>query len=175
MDEPIAWLRQAIADRKAAERFAADNDGASRCHAIAKWQQTSEKAIKAIIAALNNARVIHTQIGYFHGVERFISLLIRLPHAVDNRATQQHLHGFLNQETRSGIKELDALVPKRPPPGENPRRNTEYPFIDANAQWTYPAADGTFSQAEMERFRALAHRILDNASRIVSAIRRRPK
>ena len=39
MDEPTAWLYQAMADRHAAERFVADEVGTGRCHAIAKWQQ----------------------------------------------------------------------------------------------------------------------------------------
>ena len=42
MDEPAAWLHQAMADRQAAERFVADDQGTGRCHAIAKWQQTLE-------------------------------------------------------------------------------------------------------------------------------------
>jgi hypothetical protein len=32
-----------------------------------------------------------------------------------------------------------------------------------------------FSQAEIQQFRALAHRVLDGAERIVSVIRRRPR
>lgn len=163
------------ADWKAAEQFAAVQEAAVRCHAIAKWQQGVEKAIKALVAALRESGVLNIQIGYRHEVARFISVLIRLPRAAGNRTIQHHLHGLLDQNNRAAIKDLDALAPRRPPPGERPRRNTEYPFVDTNGQWTYPAAEEVFSQAEIQRFRALTHRIVDKVGRMVSAIRRGPK
>jgi hypothetical protein len=169
VDEPIAWLSQAAADRHAAERFVADEKGTGRCHAIAKWQQTVEKAVKALVAALHDAGILGAGVRAKHDVERYIWALLRLPRAAGNRTIQQLLHGLLDQNTRSGISALDALVPRLPP-----RRNTEYPFPE-DGQWTYPAAEGVFSVQEVERFRALAHRILEGAGRIVSAIRRRPR
>jgi hypothetical protein len=171
-DESIAWLEQSSADRLAAEKFLADSSGKSRCHAIAKWQQTVEKAIKAVIAALREVGVLAIEIGYRHEVERFISVLLRLPRAADNKTIQQHLRGLLDESTRSGIRSLDALAPHRPAPGQPPGRNTEYPFRDPQAAWTYPAAAGTFSVEEIRRYRALAYRISAGAKRIVSAIRR---
>lgn len=175
MDEPLAWLRQAVADRLAAERFIADKGGAIPCHAVAKYQQTVEKAIKAIVAALRDIGVLHIEIGYQHEVERFMNVLIRLPRAAENKTVQQHLRGLLDENTRAGIRSLDALVPRRPPPGERPHKNTEYPFCDAEGEWIYPAADGVFSSEDVSRFRAMAHRIADRAGQILSAIRRRPK
>jgi HEPN domain-containing protein len=175
VDESLAWLRQAAADRDAAEWLAAGKGRSWLCHSIAKWQQTVEKAIKAVIAALREAKVLHIEIGYQHGVDRFIRVLIRLPRARDNRAIQQHLHGLLSEETRAGIRELDGLVPHRPPAGADPQRNTEYPFVGPRRDWTYPAAKDIFSDEESGRFRSLAHRILDQAGRIVSMIRRRPR
>ena len=175
VDESLAWLQQAFADRTAAERFNADNEGKTRCHALAKWQQTVEKAIKAVVAALRQAGVLHIEIGYRHEVERFMSVLLRLPHAEDNRAVQQHLKRLLDENTRAGIRSLDALVPQRPGPGERPRRNTEYPFQNPEGQWTYPAAEEVFSSEEVRRFRGLAFRIVDGAGRIISAIRRAPR
>ena len=114
MDESFAWLQQASADRQAAERFAGSAEGWARCHALAKCQQTVEKAIKAIVAALRDAKVLHIEIGYRHEVARFLNVLIRLPHAAANRAIQRHLQSFLNQDTRNGIRDLDALAPRRP-------------------------------------------------------------
>ena len=175
MNESIAWLQQALADRQAAERFAGSAEGWTRCHALAKCQQTVEKAIKALVAALRDAGVLHLEIGYRHEVERFLKVLIRLPHAADHRAIQRHLQSFLNQDTRNGIRSLDALAPRAPAPGERPRRNTEYPFHDTGGSWTYPAAEDIFLAEEVERFRQLAHRIVDNAGRIIRAIRRTPK
>jgi HEPN domain-containing protein len=175
VDEPTAWLRQATADWRAAEHLVDAADDEARCHAIAKWQQTVEKAIKAQIAAMRDAGILHTPVGFKHEVEHFISVLIRLPHAEDNRTIQQHLHGLLDQETRQGIRELDALVPRRPLSGNLPRRNTEYPFMMDAANWTFPAAANVFSADEIKRFRSLAYRVLERVGRIISAIRRRPK
>jgi HEPN domain-containing protein len=174
VDEPIAWLLQARADRKAAELLAADTAASGRCHAVSKWQQTVEKAIKAVVAGLRDAGVLHIEIGYAHGVDRFVSVLIRLPHAKDIRTIQQQLHGFLDQDTRAGLRALDALVPRRPA-GGGPQRNTEYPFLEANGDWTFPAAENVFSETEVQRFRSLAKRTLDSSGRIVAALRRSPK
>lgn len=175
MDESFAWLQQALADRVAVEQFAGNAASGTRCHALAKCQQTVKKAIKAIVAALRDAKILSIEIGYRHEVARFLNVLIRLPHAAANRAIQRHLQSFLNQDTRKGIHALDALAPKAPAPGQGPRRNTEYPFHDASGNWTYPAAEATFSVEEVERFRQLAYRIVDNAARIITAIRRAPK
>lgn len=170
MDEAAALLEQAKADRKAAERFVEDDAGTGRCHAIAKWQQTVEKAIKSIVAALHQAGILGA--GYYprHDVERYVGALIRLPRQPGHQTVQSKLHGLLDQQTRAGIRALDGLAPRRPA-----GRNTEYPFQDDMGQWTYPAAPGVFSEEEVGRFRELAHRVLEGAARIVSALRRRPR
>jgi hypothetical protein len=170
----MAWLLQAQADREAAELLAGNEVRHSYCHAIAKWQQTVEKAIKSLVACLRHSGVLHIEIGYKHGVERFVSVLIRLPHARDNRTIQQQIHGFLDQQTRDGLRALDALVPHRPAAGNSPQRNTEYPFLKADGGWTYPAFEKVFSDEEIRQFRSLAQRVLDKVWRIVSALRRRP-
>src|SRR4051794_11789125 len=79
MDEPTAWLSQARADWRAAERFLAAEENAVYCHAIAKWQQTLEKAIKAIVSALHDAGILGTGIRAKHDVERYVRVLVRLP------------------------------------------------------------------------------------------------
>ena len=170
MDEPTAWLHQARADRLAAERFVSDEKGTGRCHAVAKWQQTVEKAVKSLVAVLHDAGILGSGVRTKHDVERYVGALVRLPRAARNRKVQQLLQGLLDQRTRAGIKSLDGLAPQLPP-----RRNTEYPFRDTNGEWTYPAAEEVFSQEECQEFRALSHRILDGAGRIVSIIRRRPQ
>jgi hypothetical protein len=170
VDEPTAWLYQAKADWQAAERFARDEVETGHCHAIAKWQQTVEKAVKGMVFALHHAGISKTNFRLSHEIGPYLVGLTRLPRAAHHRAIQQLLHGLLDQQTRAAIMALDGLVPKR-----LPRRNTEYPFLDAYGQWTYPAADGVFSQEEFQQFRFLAHRVLDGASRIVSAIRRGPR
>ena len=112
MDEPTAWLYQAMADRQAAERFVADEVGTSRCHAIAKWQQTVEKAVKALVSALHDAGILGAGVLPRHEVERYVRALIRLPRAAGNRTIQQNLHGLLDQNTRAGIRALDGLAPQ---------------------------------------------------------------
>lgn len=175
MDEAAAWLGQAIADHKAAEHLAADPDRYGRCQAIAKWQQAVEKAFKSLIAALRDAGIVHIEIGYGHTIERFLDLLIRLPHAGTHTVVQRKLRGFLDQQTRAGIAAFDGLVPKRPPPGQQPGRNTEYPYHVGGGQWTYPAAQGVFSSDEFQRFRALAYRVVERIDRLVADIRRTGK
>jgi len=169
VDEPTAWLYQAAADREAAEHLVARSTGAGRCYAVAHWQQTVEKSIKAMVLALHEAGVLGSGIRPWHEVEPYVAWLLRLPRAAPNRAIQGVLRGLLSQGARAGIRALDALVPRWPPP-----RNTEYPFRDAGGDWTYPAAAGVFSQAESDQFRALAYRVLGAAGRVVSLIRRRP-
>lgn len=169
MDEPTAWLYQALADRQAAELFMSDEAGAGRCQAISKWQQTVEKSVKALVSALHDAGILGAGFRPRHEVERYVAMLVRLPRAAGNRTIQHLLHGLLDQKTREGIKALDGLAPQMPP-----RRNTEYPFQDTSGGWTYPAAEGVFSQEEVQQFRALAHRVQDGAGRIVSVLRRRP-
>lgn len=167
MDEPTAWLYQARADWKAAERFEVGTD---RCHAIAKWQQTVEKAVKALVSGLHDAQILGAGVVHVHEVERYLGALIRLPLDAANQTIRRKRSGLLDQSTRAGIRVLDGLAPQRVT-----RRNTEYPFRDALGQWTYPAAEDVFSPDEVQQFRALAHRVLDGAERIVSAIRRRPR
>jgi len=170
VDEPTAWLYQARADWQAAERFVADEIGTGRCHAIAKWQQTVEKAIKALMAALHDAGILGAGFRARHEVGGYIDSLIRLPRSTSNRAIQQLLHGMLDPNTRAGIKTLDGLAPRFPP-----QRNTEYPFQVAQDRWVYPAAEEVFSQGEVQQFRDLAYRVLDGAERVVSGIRRQPR
>ena len=170
MDEPAAWLSQARADRLAAERFVTDDDGTAPCHAIAKWQQTVEKAVKAVVSALQGAGISRVGISAKHEVAPYIKILIRLPRDEDNKSNQKRLYGILDQKTQAGIIALDSLVPRLPP-----RRNTEYPFQDAHGKWSFPAAKDVFSPAGVQQFRALAHRVLVGAEEIVYAIRRRPK
>jgi hypothetical protein len=178
VDESHAWLEQAISDRSAAELLADGEDVGRWCHAIAKYQQAVEKAVKAIVAALREGRMSFNEIGYRHEVQPFVRILTHVPRAPRARGRPDiagHLSRLLDQRTRDSIRELEALIPKQPPRGELHRRNTEYPFQDARSQWTYPAARDTFSREEVQRFRDLSHRIADGASRIIAALRRAPR
>jgi hypothetical protein len=175
VDESRAWLEQALSDRSTAELLAAGEDVGRWCHAIAKYQQAVEKAVKAIVVALREARMSFNEIGYRHEVQPFVRILTHVPRARGRPDIAGHLSRLLDQRTRDSIRELEALIPKQPPRGELHRRNTEYPFQATRSQWTFPAARDTFSLEEVQRFRDLSHRIADGASRIIVALRRAPR
>jgi hypothetical protein len=175
--ESLAWLRQAVADRKAAEREYTANGGTHVwCHAVAKYQQTVEKAIKAVIAALRESGFRYgPPIGFTHGVERHVRWLVRLPRAIDSESVRRHLIRLFDSKTRSAIWRLEGLAPKAPAAGAPLPRNTEYPFHDAAGEWTCPALPDTFSREEVDQYRGLACRITDSAAWVVAALRRRSK
>lgn len=88
MDETEAWLSQALSDRHAAERFLADKEGIGRCHAIAKWQQTVEKSVKAMVCALSDAGIVGINVRARHEVTPYVGMLTRLPRAAGNKPIQ---------------------------------------------------------------------------------------
>ena len=163
MDEANAWLEQARSDQIAAERLAGGNAGRDLCHAIAKYQQTVEKAVKAIVAELRGRGIPDMRIGPRHDVEPLVSA------GPSTRARRSHdifsrLNSLFSQNIRAEIRILDALVPRWPARGQSPRKNTEYPFQDSRGHWTYPAAQGVFFSTEVQQFRALSRRIIHGAS-----------
>jgi hypothetical protein len=172
MSEHRAWLRQAQRDREVAERAVDLGDASTFCHGLAKLQQAVEKSVKALIVALRDHRDLEIAVGWAHGVERFMGILIRLPRAVgDRNDIQGHIRRLLDENTRGDIRALDRLAPRRPPPGLPPQRNTEYPFLHAG-EWHAPADLDIFSRQELDRFRALAGRIVAGCARLISAIER---
>ena len=134
MNESLAWLSQALSDRSAADGFIGDTDSTRWCHAVAKYQQTVEKAIKAIVVALREVGVRTKSIGYTHPIEPFVSILVRLPRAAGTRDITSHLSRLLDESTRASINSLEVLIPRQPPPGQPHHKNTEYPFQDSQNQ-----------------------------------------
>jgi hypothetical protein len=179
VDEAFAWLNQALADREAAEReYNSTLKAGSRiwCHALAMYQQTIEKSVKAMVAALRQAGFWRgPPIGFVHEVERHMRWLVRLRSAGDPQSIQRRLVRLFDADTRAAIRAVEALTPQAPQPGERLRRNTEYPFHDAAGEFTYPATPGEFSSQEVDRFRALSHRLAESAGWVVSTLRRRPR
>lgn len=170
MSETRAWLRQARSDHQAAQVLMDSRREEMKCQVVAKCQQAVEKSVKALVGALNDSRVMRRPIGYKHNVERFMAALIHLPRREDLKDMQRQIYGLLSEQVRADIRALENLTPKAPPPGENPSRNTEYPFIDATGSWKAPADKAVFSNREIERFRALADRLYHGCSEIVSAL-----
>lgn len=171
MDECMAWLHQGIADFEAAIAFDSLQRNEFHCQIIAKFQQAVEKMIKSIVAALRDAGILAIQIGYGHQVSPFMKTMLQLPHAKKDRTVQRRLCILLDSPTRDGIRDLERLIPRRPPPGQEPNRNTEYPFPTA-ATWSYPASKGVFRREEVERYRSVAKRVRTQVPAIVSILRR---
>jgi HEPN domain-containing protein len=175
MDESRAWLGQARSDFESVGLHVDGRDDRTHyCHAIAKCQQTVEKAVKALVQLLNEAGKLHTDIGWRHSVERFMSVLVRLPRTPTNRDLANLIGGLFDGRTRSEIRVLDNHAPKRPGAGRPAPRNTEYPFRRQDGAWGYPAQPDVFTREELQRFRELAHRVLDGCHRVMSAIARSP-
>jgi HEPN domain-containing protein len=174
MSEHRAWLRRAQNDKKSAERVLNPRDSSTFCHAIAKHQQAVEKSVKALVATLRDLRGVGIEIGWAHAVERFMSVLTRLPQSrTANQDIQSNIKGLFNETTRGDIRVLDQMPPRRPPPNMPPIRNTEYPFL-RDGVWRAPADPETFSRADVDRFRLLATRVVDGCARVISAIERGP-
>ena len=178
MDNPSPWLwcKQADSDRDAACRTLDRRCPKTYCQALAKYQQTVEKSICALVAALTEKGIAHIKMKYDHNVERYFSALVRRPRPSSSPGIQSRINGLLNEFHRGEIRAITALAPKRPAPGQLHRRNTEYPFQLDETTWAAPAEEGSFDfERDVERFRKLASRIHDGVSDLVSAIYRAPR
>lgn len=174
------WVSQMDSDRLAARRVYDDGDHRTYCQAIAKHQQTVEKSVKAIAAALCEAGILrgdHSEHYYAHDVATLISVIQRLPSPKGKRREQllDLVCRLLGAYNASQIQVLSDLAPKgRPPAAQLHQRNTEYPYETALGVWTAPALPDTFTTTEVQRFSELAERIYEGARQIVSAARRLP-
>jgi len=175
MDESIAWLYQGVADHNAAIALNSLKRPEFRCQVIAKLQQSVEKLIKNVVAALREARILGNKIGYKHAATPFVVIMLHLPRQTSNRAIQWRLRTIFDESTRAGINALDRIVPRKPPADRDPERNTEYPFRGPDRKWTYPAQPDTFGDKEFDQFREVAQRIRKHAPEIIPALRRQPR
>ena len=176
MDKPLArlWLEQAKSDLEAGN-FLLQADSVSQCHTIAKYQQTVEKAIKAMVAALNEAGIVGNDPTFRHEVDTELNVLIHLPRMAENKDVQNLIHGILNGFRRDEIRALGVLSPQRPAPGQRARRNTEYPFQTDTGDWITPFSTGPFTVEEARRFQETASRVSVGASQVLTALARRPR
>jgi HEPN domain-containing protein len=177
MPEPPArlWLNQAHSDLAAARRIFDVDDESSFCQSIAKYQQIVEKSVKAVAAAVRDAGISAISTGFTHEVEKIVSALVLLPRDRGPKDIKGQIKALLNEGRRSEIRALCALAPKRPGPGELARRNTEYPYQRPDGSWIAPHESGAFTISDVNRFRALATRIIEGSARMISAIERLPR
>jgi hypothetical protein len=159
-------MGQAQADYSSIARVIELNDATTYCHAIAKCQQATEKAVKAVVRSLG------MQVGRKHDVLRLVDAILLAPGPRSRGRMMAHVRGLFGPQIRADIQAIDRLAPKYPAPGQHPQRNTEYPYQEANGDWRYPALAKSFSREEFDRFRAAAHRVVMGAARIVSAVAR---
>jgi len=169
------WWEQAESDRRAARRVLNVDDPRTFCHAVAKQQQAVEKAVKALASALRDAGMASVRIKFTHGVDKLINVLKRLhrPNSV-NSTVQGRLDRLLTPHWESEISAIMELAPHRPLEDQPVPRNTEYPYQNQDGSWRAPASAGSFADADVRRFQALADHIVTGAERLVAAIIRRP-
>jgi HEPN domain-containing protein len=170
------WWIQADADRRAARRVFDLADERTYCQAVAKQQQAVEKSVKALAAAVRDARLASVRIKFTHEVDKLLNALNRLhPPTGENAVIQSRIHQLISTRWEKEIGDLMALAPKALAEGEMLlARNTEYPYQNADGSWRAPAESGSFSDADVRRFQALADHIVFGTERLISAIERRP-
>lgn len=171
------WWKQADADRRAARHVFDPGDERTYCQAVAKQQQAVEKSVKALAAAVRDARLASIRIKFTHEVDKLLNALNRLHRPTgENAAIQSRIHQLLSGRWDEEIAALMALAPKALAEGEMLlARNTEYPYQNADGSWRAPAEPGSFSEAEFRRFQALADHIVFGTERLISAIELRPR
>lgn len=155
MKQSEAWLAQAAADLAAGEKLFEQVDPTSYCQAIAKYQQTVEKSVKAMVAAVNDLGS-NLAITTNHQPITEIDGLLALRRVIDNASTQ-HLARIFGLH-RQAIEELCRFAPRWPEDGINFARNTEYPFL-LDAKWTAPVVAGSFTLQETKRAQLTARAI----------------
>ncbi len=173
---PAVWWKQADADWRAARRIFDATDERTFCQAVAKQQQAVEKAVKALAAAVRDAKLASIRIKFTHDVDKLLNALNRLHRPTgENAAVQSRIHQLFSARWKHEIGDLMALAPKaRAEEASFVSRNTEYPYQNADGTWRAPAESGSFSDTDVRRFQALTDHIVFGTERLISAIERRP-
>ena len=162
------WLAQAKSDLACAERCLISwRYAATFCHAIAKYQQAVEKSIKGLVVALKLIEPTrdHEALKEIRALQAFS----RNPQGAANRNFVRSVGRLFAARNRNQIHSLVQLSPKFPEANELARRNTEYPFQDADSAWKIPADSEVFSPQELNEFRQIANRMVKAADEIIRA------
>ena len=169
MAKPSAkhWLDQAISDLACAKRCLKQDDATTYCHAIAKYQQATEKAIKGLVVALKLMEPTRD-----HEVTdelKRLSVISSNPGSKANKTFVENVNDLLDPPNRSQIRALAQLSPKYPEADGLARRNTEYPFQNAVGEWEIPADSDAFHWDEVKQFRRVANFLVLKADQIRKA------
>ncbi len=144
MKQSSAWIVQVESDFAGAERLLQKSDATSYCQAISKYQQTVEKSVKAMVAAVNDLGS-DLAVTASHLPVNEIDALLRLRRVIDNASVDRLAKIF--KQHRAAVETLCGLAPRWPEDGKSFARNTEYPFL-SGGKWTAPAVEGTFTLEE---------------------------
>lgn len=170
MSKSRAWLRQANSDLASVWRLLNPHDESLNCQAAAKCQQTVEKAVKGLLAALDDAGFLGCNVGRRHDVDRYLALLVR--RARFPGEIQRGVNLLFNHQRREEIRAIERLIPRWTEPGLLAARNSEYPYQPSADVWAAPADPGVFLDSEIELYRKLAYDILRGCEKLVSALQR---
>lgn len=145
-----------------------------RCHALAKYQQAVEKALKALTISLRVRWKWEVYPGRRHRAEPLILTLVRFPRSsIGHRDVQGQLSKFFDPGLRSEVRRLDELAPSWPDEGMPHLRNTEYPYNDPVEGWLPPCEPAAFSPAETEDHASVSSRVVRRSAQWISSIERR--
>jgi hypothetical protein len=144
MRQSSAWIVQVESDFAVAELLFQKTDATTYCQAVAKYQQTVEKSVKAMVAAVNDLGSDLT-VTASHLPTNEIDSLLRLRRVIDNVSVDRLARIF--KQHRAAVEGLCGFAPKWPEDGKSFARNTEYPFLSEGG-WTAPAVAGTFTLQE---------------------------
>ncbi|MGI4792294.1 MAG: hypothetical protein ACRYFS_26000 [Janthinobacterium lividum] len=167
MKQSAAWIVQVESDFAVAEMLFRRNDATTYCQAIAKYQQTVEKSVKAMVAVVNDLGSDLT-ITASHLPTNEIDGLLRLRRVIDNVSVDRLTRIF--KMHRGPIENLCKFAPRWPEDGETFARNTEYPFL-ITGTWTAPAADGSFTLQEATEAQSTAKAFHKAAIDFVSSVK----
>lgn len=163
------WLRQALSDLECATLLEVRPE--LRCHAVAKYQQTLEKSVKALAVAVSDNTAVQITIRFNHEVEGYINILQRVPLTPTSNVPQR-IRSLFNARDTSLLHDLIAQAPRRPAPGENFARNTEYPFQNAEGEWAAPADADVYSLEELRTWSRLTTKTVLEIERLVGVLYR---
>lgn len=165
-----AWIQQAASDIVAAGLL--QSQGADRCQVVAKCQQAVEKAIKALVQAMNLLGLITMPVAPIHHVSGYATAIVRAAEAAPkaHRFLKGELPKLFPKHIRECIALLDAVVPIYPKAGALATLNTEYPFQLSSTDWCSPSSPDVFDAGQVKRYLVAANRVQGGASKIISAL-----
>ncbi len=170
MWESAAWRSQAVADDDMGTTVENVDDGRTYAHAAAKYQQSVEKAVKAVVVILRHAGIMAINQPRQHRIDMLVTAILAVPRAGVPRDPLERAHRLFSAAVRRDIRALDDVAPAWPAAGALHAKNTEYPYQVTAANWLPPADASTFTRGDMKRFRYTSRRVSKELDRIVDAL-----